>query len=125
MKSYNTILLLLILFVIIGCKHAKWVKSDKTESQVILQDFSNNEVYNVVKSKKIIPNEEMAISIAEVYLFKLYGKKQIVEQRPYVIRLMNDSLWAISGTLHYQTGGTFEMVINSKNGEVIEIAHGK
>ena len=73
----------------------------------------------------LITEKSTAIAIAEVLLFKIYGKENITSERPYEIYRI-DGYWFISGTLPKgYLGGTFIIIINSINGEVIKLIHGK
>jgi len=73
----------------------------------------------------LVKDSKSAIAIAEPTLFKKYGKKNIIGERPYECYLVN-GFWYIRGTLpKVYLGGTFEMILRSKNGEVIWMMHGK
>jgi NTF2 fold immunity protein len=73
----------------------------------------------------LITDNETAIAVAEPILFKIYGKDNIISERPYEIYLL-DGYWFISGTLpNGFKGGTFEIIMNSKNGQVIKLIHEK
>jgi hypothetical protein len=73
----------------------------------------------------LIKDKETAIAVAEPILFKIYGKKNIIDERPYECYLIN-RYWYISGTLPKGwVGGVFEIIINSKDGKVIKLIHGK
>jgi len=66
-----------------------------------------------------------AISVAEPILFSIYGKDNITKQRPYEIYFI-DNYWVIAGTLPKgYLGGTFLIIIDSKDSEIIRITHGK
>lgn len=86
----------------------------------------NGENHNVVNDvNKLIDTEEKAIVLAEFYLITIYGKKEIIKQKPYDIFLLNNC-WLISGTLKKgYKGGTFLIIIDSTNGTVLQITHGK
>lgn len=126
----NRLLILFLFFALVSCKN------DKTaviESKKLLgQDYAKELLEKVISAKQfnalneitIIPDKETAIEIAEKILFKVYGKENIEEQKPYEIYLI-DGYWIMFGTLHYDVGGTFLIVMDSKNGEVINIGHGK
>ena len=66
----------------------------------------------------------MAIEYAEMILFKVYGKEHIISERPYNIYNIR-GFWYIDGTLKEKLGGTFEIIFNSKNGQIIRLCHGK
>ena len=73
----------------------------------------------------LITDREMAIGIAEPILFKIYGKKNIISEKPYECYLI-DGYWYISGTLPKNwRGGVFEIIISSKDGKVIKLIHGQ
>ena len=72
----------------------------------------------------LIPNKETAIELAELILFKVYGKDEIISERPYNVYQAR-GYWYIDGTLKTQFGGTFEIIFNSKDGQIIRLCHGK
>jgi hypothetical protein len=72
----------------------------------------------------LLSDKEMAIEYAEIILFKVYRKEQIISERPYNIYKAH-GFWYIDGTLKETKGGTFEIIFNSKNGQIIRICHGK
>ena len=74
---------------------------------------------------KVISDKETAIAVAEQILFKIYGKDQILSEKPYNVGFV-DSYWILSGTLPKGwVGGTFYIVLSSKDGRVIKLIHGK
>ena len=72
----------------------------------------------------LIKSKESAIEYAEPILFKTYGKSQILKEKPYKINFA-DGIWTIRGTLHSGKGGVFLIQINSLDGKVTQITHGK
>jgi hypothetical protein len=119
-------LILTITFIVASCGTTKWVQLEKQESMSYLQSFLSDSTHNVLRGEILIPDEETAIEVAEIFLFKTYGKNKIIKERPYKIGLTN-SYWVIIGSLpkQYVLGGTFEIVINSKDGSVVGITHTK
>lgn len=83
-------------------------------------------VHNVVDNKELIIKESnTAIKIAEAILFDIYGTENIEEQKPYEKYLIKDH-WVILGTLPERSmGGTFLIIIDAKNAQVLKITHGK
>lgn len=85
----------------------------------------------------LVTNENTAIKIAEAILFDYYGKEKIENERPYTIDLMPNNTWLIRGSLSKNffekilypdismLGGSFEILINGKDGQVISITHYK
>ena len=82
--------------------------------------------HNVIDNKTAIIKDSLtAINIAESLLFNIYGKDNIIRQRPYETYLI-DNYWIISGTLpDGYLGGTFLIIIDARNSRVIRITHGK
>lgn len=80
---------------------------------------------NEQTSDTLISNSKTAVSVAESILFPIYGKKNIIDQRPYKVNKI-DGYWVINGTLSQnKLGGTFLIILNSKDGKVIKLSHGK
>jgi len=73
----------------------------------------------------LIRNKETAIAIAEPILFDRYGKKNITKQKPYECFFI-ERYWYITGTLPKGwDGGVFEILIDSKDGRIVKLIHGK
>jgi len=76
-------------------------------------------------NSKPLPNGDAAVHATEPILFQTYGKNQILEQRPYEVYLI-DHYWVITGTLpRNMVGGTFLIIMDSKNSQIVELTHGK
>ena len=76
-------------------------------------------------SAKPIPDSKSAVNVAEKILFKVYGKEDIKEQRPYNLVFQN-GYWILNGTRPEPViGGAFLIIMNSKDGKIIELIHGK
>ena len=94
--------------------------------------YARQQVQRVTKAapelpfyKPLLPTRVVAIAVAEPLLFSIYGKENIIRQRPYEAYLIN-GFWYLAGTLPQDMdGGTFELVVEAKNGRVVELTHGK
>lgn len=88
--------------------------------------LTDTTIHNVIDEKTVIIKDRWtAISAAEPILFSIYGKDNIIKQRPYKIDFI-DNYWIIKGTLSKDyLGGTFLMIIDSKNNRIVRITHGK
>lgn len=88
--------------------------------------LENKPQHNIVDNKRLIIKDSItAINIAEQILFDIYGKEQIESEKPYEIYLIQN-YWTISGTLTQNSkGGTFLIIIDARNCEVLKITHGK
>jgi hypothetical protein len=105
-------------------------KTDRTELGVeyarseLKEALSNNSERQILVDK-VITDKETAITISETILFKIYGKNNIISQRPYEINKF-DEYWVLNGTLPKKMkGGTFLIILNSTNGQIIKLTHGK
>lgn len=88
--------------------------------------LSKEPQHNVVDYKTVIIKDTIsAVKIAETILFDIYGKQNIEKQKPYEIYFL-DQYWIISGTLpeNYK-GGTFLIIIDSRNSKILKITYGK
>jgi hypothetical protein len=73
----------------------------------------------------LIKKASTAIAIVEPILFELYGKQQIISERPYEVYLL-DGYWYLSGTIPKDwKGGGFEIMLSARNGEIIRLTHYK
>lgn len=88
--------------------------------------LKNKSLHNVAKNDKlIIEDKATAIGVAEPILFNIYGKEKIIGEKPYEIYLIENH-WIIQGTLPKGSkGGTFLIIIDGRNSEVLKITHGK
>jgi NTF2 fold immunity protein len=90
-----------------------------------LKDALTNKTDKLILADKVITDKETAVSTSETILFKIYGKNNIVKQRPYEVNKI-DNYWILNGTLPEKMhGGTFLIIINSSNGQIIKLTHGK
>lgn len=73
----------------------------------------------------LINNKFELIEYVEPILFRIYGKSNIIGERPYSVCLVGD-YWFLSGSLPPNTkGGVFEITINRKTCEIIYLIHSK
>jgi len=90
-----------------------------------LESVLNNESSKQILVDMVIKSQATAIKYAETILFDIYGQKNIEKQKPYEIFEI-DGYWIIEGKLpNGMIGGTFNIIFNSKNGQIIKLTHGK
>ena len=143
MRHSISILILLLLIILPGCKKVQSKHESISNSEVIIDSTSNNyrryqveaihiiEEYlsdstkNLLKGKVLIQNKEQLTHIAEPILFNIYGEKKITHEKPYNIFLIGE-YWIMFGSLpDGMKGGTFNIAINRRTCEVVGISHGK
>ena len=98
----------------------------KSAEYQLKEVIANNKLHNIINSSdKIIKNEEILIKIIEPILFDIYGKKNIEEQKPYEINDF-ENYYVVNGILdkNYK-GGTFLIIIDKRNSQILKITHGK
>ena len=90
-----------------------------------LKEALTNKTERQILADTLISDKETAIAISEAILFKIYGKENIIKQKPYEINKI-DEHYIINGTLSDNAiGGTFLIILNAKNSQVIKLTHGK
>ena len=73
----------------------------------------------------IVPDKETAKRIAEAIWLPLYGD-MIYDQRPYRIKLINDSIWLVHGNISGdRVGMTVYAKIRKTDGKVVIAVRGK
>lgn len=121
--------LTLFAFTLTACGQTK---SDRTilgktyAEQELKLALSDKLQHNVIDNKTAIIKDSLnAINVAESILFSIYGEDKIIKQRPYETYFI-DNHWVIGGTLPKEClGGTFLIIIDSRDCKVIRITHGK
>ena len=98
---------------------------------VIGEDSAKQTIKNMVNEggyklspDTLIRDKETAISIAEIMLFRSYGKATITTERPYECYQI-EGYWFLRGTLPKNyTSEVFEMIMSAKDGRIIKMTHG-
>jgi len=99
------------------------IGENKTK-EFLFSSLNGNE-FNIINNFTLIPDKKTAISVSESVLFNIYGRENIINQRPYEIYLI-DGYWVIMGTIEKGwLGGTFQIIINAETSEIILIGHGE
>jgi len=127
--KYTIPVFILLAFALTSCsqeKKARTISGRNYAEKELKAAFLDSNLHNVVDNKTPIVNDSLtAISVAEPILFNIYGKENIIKQRPYEIYYI-EKYWIIMGTLpKNNTGGTFLIIINSMDSKIIRITHGK
>ncbi len=119
---------IILFFLLSACSQEKqnrlYLGKKSAEREVI--ETLENKGHNVINNAlPVIKDSVTAVAIAEPILFNIYGKENILEQKPYEIYHI-DNFWFIRGTLkkHY-SGGTFIIIIDDRNSKILKISHGK
>lgn len=130
MKNYGIAYLLFLCTIILtACSEPNVVKNDQQKwlkEKQLDYALTDSTGHNCIDNKRIIiKTKETAISVVEPILFDLYGKENIINQKPYKASNIRN-YWIIEGSLPKDyLGGTFFIIVDSRNGEIIKITHGK
>ncbi len=130
MKNIKAIYLLTLLTsTLTACGQTKGDRTILGKSyaeQELKSALTDKTQHNVIDNRNIIIKDSLtATNIAEPILFGIYGKDNITKQRPYEIYFI-DNYWLITGTLPSGwKGGTFLIIIDSRDSKVVRITHGK
>lgn len=126
-KALN--LLILLAFTLAACgqpNNNRTILGKSYAERELQSALADKSQHNVIDSKTVIIKDSItALSIVEPILYSIYGKDNIVKQRPYEIYFI-DNYWLIIGTLPKETlGGTFLIIIDSRDCRIIKVTHGK
>ena len=131
MKKLNIIFFLSIMlafYTASGQIKSGRFRSDRNWAEKALKSALTNtrKGFNFISNDRIlIKDSNTAVNIAEPILFSVYGKDDIIFERPYDIFFIN-KYWIISGTLPIDyNGGTFLIIMDSRNCKIISLEHGK
>ena len=88
--------------------------------------LSKKAEHNIINPHaQLIKDTITALTIAETILFSIFDKTSILNQKPYEIHHITN-YWVIFGTLPKEyIGGTFLLILDDRNAEVLTITHGK
>jgi hypothetical protein len=119
------ILLSLIISFPIFCFAQRPVEAKDQHLKELIRIALTNKTTRQILVDKIIPDKQTAVAVAEDILFKIYGKDQIISEKPYNVDFV-DGYWILSGTLpEGYLGGVFLIILSAKDGKVIKLTHGK
>jgi hypothetical protein len=125
------IFVLLIAAVSFSCKN-----QSKNERFILGKEFAKKELNAILKDRggkpmiaggglSVIKDSITAVAVAEAILFNIYGKQEIIYERPYEIYLISNH-WVLMGTLPKGSdGGTFLIILDAKDSRVLKMTHGK
>jgi hypothetical protein len=107
-------------------KKDRLILGKKYAQEELKSALSDSTKYNVLISLDVIIKDSLtATTIAESILFGIYGKGNIIKQKPYEIYHL-ENYWLLTGTLPSGwDGGTFLIIIDDRNSQIIKITHGK
>jgi len=130
MKFIKSILTLLILTIYLAAcgqsKSDRLILGKKYAEEELKSALSDTTKHNVIKpNTTIIKDSLTATTIAESVLFGIYGKANITKQKPYEIYHI-ENYWLLTGTLPKGWyGGTFLIILDDRNSQIIKLTHGK
>jgi len=103
--------------------------AQEKDSLVITENTSKASVRKALKNSQRIflkgplENCDQVINGAELLLFKVYGRKRILNEKPYHFS-SNEIWWQLYGDLPAGSlGGVFEVIISKETKEVVKIIH--
>lgn len=105
---------------------------NKNDRALVGKEYAQSEIKKAISDNinkpfydTLIKTKDVAISIVEPILFNIYGKAQIIDERPYECYFI-DGFWYIGGTIPKGwKGGGFEIIISAKNAQIIRLIHYK
>ena len=77
-----------------------------------------------VDESGIIKNDSMAYNLSSLIISSIYGEECFRSESPAHIRLINDSVWCVSGSLPKgDVGGTYSILIDKYSGRILRVWH--
>ena len=125
MKNSLPAILLLLPFCIAftQCKNENTKLGQSRAEKILHESLKDTVIHNYVQP--VLKDSATAVSVAEPILFGIYGRNNILRQKPYEIHHI-DYYWVLEGTLVTGIeGGTFLIILDDRNSKVIRISHGK
>lgn len=123
----KALILGILLLNFVGCtQNNDRTHLGETHAQKELAIALKKQDHNIIDNKTVIIKDTVtAVNIAQPILFGIYGRDNITKQQPYEIYHI-ENYWVISGTLQKgDAGGTFLIIIDDRNGNILKITHGK
>jgi hypothetical protein len=136
----SKLVFLLTLLIIYSCTSpTPTVNTIKTSNNTIEhthdtlgQQFARSQITKLLLGKAqpftwdtLIKTPATAIAMAEPILFDVFGKEQIVSEKPYEVYLI-DGYWYLAGTIPKGVeGGGFEIIFSAKDAKIIRLTHYK
>lgn len=136
MKFLTTFALLTLCLICTGCATKKSSELTTAEPHLFLGRESAEQILNEtlkhqghnllnIKDFKVLDSEQVLLATIEPILYRHYGKENISEQQPYEVHEFKN-YFVVMGTLPSgQIGGTFELVIDKRNAQILKLSHGK
>ena len=123
--------LILIILLFFGCyATGQNLKTRRTfgkdfAKKELLKLTGDSRQYNSGKKNLLLPDKKTTINFVDSILFKKYGKENILDQKPYEIYLI-DNYWWVKGTIPKEAvGGSFKIIVNAVDKELIYLIHQK
>lgn len=106
--------------------------AETEEHEGLGEENARKQLVEVLKGKgqpftwdTLIKTPSTAIAIAEPLLFDVFGKEQILSEKPYEVYLI-DGYWYLAGTIPKGwKGGGFEIILSAKDAKIIRLTHYK
>lgn len=120
-------ILQILLILVFSSSFSQSKNPDLERARKFVEESLNDKTaHNVIvkKTSQHLLEKQTIIKIAEAALFQIYGKENILKQRPYKTYRINN-FWLIEGTLKGYIGGVFQIIIDDRTGEIKRITHGE
>jgi hypothetical protein len=121
----------LCLFVIValGVTFAACMKNPQYLGREVaasrLDEVLNDSTHTLVNGDTLVKDKKTAILLATAVASSVYGEEKILSEAPYEAYLIK-GYWVVSGTIPVgYMGGGFEVIINARDGRVVNVTHFK
>ena len=131
----RTIVLLGILMLFSTLSFSQKVRKDKIKYSFIQRENINEKDFVLFRlmrkyESNVVRDANSAAALAYIYASNLYGEKAAKLERPYQVKLVNDSAWEVVGNdiprgKHPKIKGSFIMLIHKRTGQLLFFMHEK
>lgn len=101
---------------------------DFKETEFVYDGAKTNDTLNVgdlvMLNNDVVRTPDVAVRLALSIAIDVYGE-DVLDEKPFHVNLLNDSVWQVHGTLHSDFGGSVHIGISKQNGSLMYIYHEK
>ncbi|WP_256081718.1 NTF2 fold immunity protein [Massilia sp. YIM B04103] len=88
------------------------------------EDLHRKKYGGYIPQQGFVPDERVAVLIANAVLVPIYGEESIDRQKPFHVSLKS-GVWVVEGKFPDGPGGTFQIHISKKTGAILYLMHDK
>jgi len=116
-----SVLAILVILSILSCNSNNKYRKNIEEASFLYNDT----LPGIIPENGFVPDKATAIKIAEAIWLPIYGKRQIDDEKPFIVELKDSNTWVVEGTLKSSKGGVAYIEIQKSDCKILKVFHGK